>query len=369
MLGRLTDSFLKKCWSDEDVKRYVGDYVGTYLTYACNEDVREKSASGGTTTALLIHGLKNNDFDGAVVCKAVIRGGKVRAEFCIATTEQEVLSARGSKYVETNFLKEVLPLCREFEGRLAVVGLPCDITALSRRCMKEAVLSDKVVLTIALVCGHNSRTQLIDHVSKKLELEAGKELVDYRFRVGHWRGRIEAEFDDGSVLTKPTKVFNDYQNLFFFCERKCMACNDHYGYNADVSVGDIWLFRLKVNPIKHTAVITRNSAGEDMYNSVIESGAVRSSDIDVRSIMDGQSRIGPSHYNVSARYKVGKLLGIKLKDNDPIRVSWYSYLNAMITLLNIRMSEKQWGQKLIFSMPRSVLKFYLYFKKGLESLK
>lgn len=148
-----------------------------------------------------------------------------------------------------------------------------------------------------------------------------------------------------------------------------MACHDHYGYVADISVGDVWLFRLKDDPIKHTGVITRTGRGQSAYDAAFDSGKVQASALDVRDIMDGQARIAPSHYNVSARCKAGRLLGIKLKDNVHMPVSWHAYLNALITLANMRLSEKEWGRRLIFATPRQFLKVYLYLKKALESLK
>lgn len=369
MLGKITDHLLKKTWSDQDVQRYVGTYRNAYLTYAQNEQTRIRAASGGTTSAMLIHGLEAGDFDGAVVCHTVVKDNKVRAHFAIATTVEQILQAQGSKYVETAFLREVLPLIRTFDGRVAVVGLPCDITALKRRCLKEPDLAKKVRLTFALVCGHNSRTELIDAVTARLVREAGQPLVDYRFSVGHWRGRLEAEFANGAVLTKPSKYFKDYQNLFFFSERKCMACHDHYGYDADLSMGDVWLFRLKEDPIKHTGVISRTEAGQTAFDRAFAAGIVRASSLDIREIMDGQSRIGPFHYNVSARYRAGRLVGFKLKDSVQQSVSWHAYLDALLTLVNLRVSETAWGRKLILALPRPILKAYLYFKKGLESLK
>ena len=369
MLGKLVDRALKKEWTDEHVLRYVGKYKSAHLTHAADLEIRQKAASGGVTSALLIHGLSAGFFDGAVICKTIILDGKVRACFEIATTSDHVLAARGSKYVETRFLKEVLPLIRAFDGRVAVVGLPCDITALRHRCEKEPTLSEKVVLTVALVCGHNSRTELIDEISSQLEREAGQKLKDYRFSVGHWRGRLEADFENDTTISKPSKFFKDYQNNFFFCERKCMACTDHYGYHADISVGDVWLFRLKQEPIKHSGLIVRTGVGEKIFKSILEAGRIISHSLDIRDIMDGQSRIGPAHFNVSARVRAGRFFGLKLKDTVNEPVTWHAYVNAFITIANMRLTERTWGQKLIFVMPRSILKVGLYFKKALESLR
>jgi coenzyme F420-reducing hydrogenase beta subunit len=167
----------------------------------------------------------------------------------------------------------------------------------------------------------------------------------------------------------PTARFNHYQNLFFFCEKKCLACHDHYGYDADISVGDVWLFRLKDDPIKHTGMIIRTSKGGGVFDLVVSAGGISSEPLDVRIIMDGQSRIGPSHYNVSARVKAGRHFGIRLKDNVKERVKWHHLLNAYLSIANMRLSESSTGQAIIFGTPRSIVKFYLYVKKTLETLR
>ncbi|MFP4602010.1 MAG: Coenzyme F420 hydrogenase/dehydrogenase, beta subunit C-terminal domain [Halochromatium sp.] len=369
MLGVFIDRCFKKSWSQEDIERYVGPHRKAYLTHATDLALREKAASGGSASAILIDGLKRGCFDGAVVCKATIENGKVRARFSIATSVEEILAARGSKYVETRFLREVLPLIRDFDGRVAVVGLPCDITALRNRSSKEPELARKLVLTLALFCGHNSRTNLIDSITARIERETGEAIAHYRFSVGHWRGHLEAELTNGRVVQKPSKVFKDFQNLFFFCERKCLACHDHFGYASDLTLGDIWLFRLKADPIKHTAIITRTQAGENAFDGAVRAGNLQATEIDIRDVLDGQARIAPSHYNVSARAKAGRWLGVKLPDPVNERVKWHAYLNAFISISAVRLSEKNWGQNLIFATPRPLLKVFLYLKKGLESFK
>lgn len=367
--GSALDRFLKKRWSPSDIDRYVGTYREAWLTHATDGAIRERAASGGTTSAVLIEGLRQGLFDGAVVCAAAVEDGKVRPRFQIATEPAHILEARGSKYVESRFLPSVLPLLRAFQGRVAVVGLPCDIAALRQRAQSDPALAAKLAVTIALVCGHNSRTPLIDAVTARLEKQAGQPLRAYRFRIGHWRGHLEAEFADGSLLRKPTKMFNDYQNMFFFCERKCLSCHDHYGYAADLTMGDIWLFRLKADPIKHTAVITRTAAGQALFDAATAAGAVAASGLDIRDIMDGQARIGPAHYNVTARTRAGRWLGLRIPDRVQAEVTWHDQLNALWTLANVRLSESPWGRRLIFAMPRPVIRALLYLKKGLESVK
>ena len=362
----LVDSALRKKWSSIDVNNFVGDYRYCRLTYSLDVELRQNAASGGSLTQMLIDGLENNVIDGALVCRTVIIDNKIRPKFYIAQSKEELFNSQGSKYVETRFVKEAIPLIKNFDGRLAVVGLPCDISITKRLMLKDIKLNNKIKVLFALVCGHNSKYDLIDKISEKIESKFNKKIKKYFFRVGHWRGKIKIIFEDDTVQYLPSSYFNDYQNLFFFSEKKCLACYDHYGYDADISVGDIWSYYLKNNPIKHTALIIKNDRGNEYFNKC--STNLYQKKIIIDEILDGQSRIGPFHYNLTARAKVGKLFNIKLVDRVNAKVTFWHLLDSFITLLNFKLSSNSFGKKIIFFIPRKILKFYLYIKKGLESI-
>ncbi|MET0067233.1 MAG: Coenzyme F420 hydrogenase/dehydrogenase, beta subunit C-terminal domain [Candidatus Thiodiazotropha sp.] len=359
---------MKKTWSDSRIGQLLGDYRALHHAYAKDPDTRTNAASGGVGSALTIGLLQAGEIDGVLVCTARVEEHRVRARFTIATRAEEILAAQGSKYVETAFMKEALPLIREFSGRVAVFGLPCDIGNLSRWMAKDAQLADKVRLKIALVCGHNSRTQLIDRITHKLEQQAGSPLTAYRFRRGHWRGQLEAGFANGSRISKSFSYFSLYQNLFFFSEKKCLACHDHFGYHADISLGDVWAYRFKDDPIKKTGVIIRSEAGQRLWDAAQGQALIEASPLSVHDILDGQARAAPYHYNVSARSRVAPLLGYKLPDTLGCRVSWHEWLTAWMAMSNMRWSESPRWRDWIFKLPRPLLKLYLYFRKGLESL-
>lgn len=369
MLGNLIDRIGRKHWSDEEVRKYVGPSIQAWLSHAADPALRIRSASGGAITALLADWLAAGEIDGALVCKGVVVDGKVRARMAIATSMEELLEAQTSKYVETPFLKEALPLIRAFEGRLAVTALPCDVTALKRWCEKDPTLASKVQMTIGLVCGHNSRTALIDEITSQLESQAGARLCAYTFRRGAWRGWLEAEFEGGGKITRKTGFFNDYQNLYFFSQKKCVACSDHFAYKADVVAGDVWLYRLRDDEVKRTGLFSRSKAGHESVMRSLARGALVAEPLSVRDILDGQSRVAPYHYNVTARHRAGRLLGVKIKDtvNEPVK--WHAWLAAWITLFNIKWSEHPKYSRLVFKVPRRVMKAYLYVLKGLETLR
>ena len=358
---------LRKRWSPENIQKYIGSFERSWFAYAASESIRENAASGGVITALLAFLLKEGDIDGVLVCKSIVADGKVRPHFFIATNEQELLSTQGSKYIAVDFNQDALPILRSFTGKLAVVALPCDTTHLRHACETDPNLKEKIALVITLFCGHNSRPELTDMITRKLS-KGERVLKDFHYRQGHWRGSIMAEFEDGGKVEKPFSYFSLYQNLYFFCQQKCHHCNDHTGYNSDLSAGDIWSLRMKADPIKHNAVITRTPMGDAAFQKALDAGVIFADAEPIDEICEGQARTMPFHYNISARAKAGRLLKIKIKDSIGEKVRWNDFIVAWMSLFNERLSRSSGGQNLIRRTPRFFLKLYLYVMKGLESI-
>lgn len=357
----------RKKWSAEKIHRYIGHFSGSYFAYAGEEAIRLQAASGGVATALLVWALAERLIDGALVCRSVVHEGQVRAEFFIAEDKPALLSAQGSKYMAVDFVRDGLPLVRGYTGKLALSLLPCDTSALRRAMAQDESLAAKIGLVITLFCGHNSEPELTDLVVRRLAPQ-GARLSNFRYRQGHWRGRLHAEFEDGQSVEKPFSFFSDYQNLYFFCQRKCHVCYDHSGYGGDISVGDIWSARMKNEPIKYSAVIVRTDAGKTAFGGALNAGALIAREEPIEALCAGQARSLPFHYNVSARAKAGKFLGLRIRDAVYIRVRWNDFLAAWMALANEKLSRTARGQKMIARIPRFILKIGLYVMKGLESI-
>ncbi len=367
MIKRLRQAIWHKSFTPDQLRRYVGEFEQCYFTYAADEAVRANAASGGSVSALLIYLLESGQIDGALVCQTALHDGKPRPEFAIARTRDEIMAAQGSKYAAVYFSNDALPLIEAFDGRLAVVALPCDATILGRTRARNAALDAKIALVITLFCGHNSEPVLTDAIVDRLGRGRGP-LTDYRWRTGHWRGNLEATFADGTQIVRPFETFSDYRNLYFFAQPKCHHCFDHFGYHCDISAGDIWSPRMKANPIKHTALIARTPAGNALIAAALGDGALVGSQEPVDEIANGQARTAPFHYNVTSRARVGRLFGVRIKDRTDARVRPVDYAIAFIALLNERASRTRIGRAVILRAPRPVIRLYLYLLKGLESL-
>ncbi|NPV57323.1 MAG: hypothetical protein HPY76_11725 [Anaerolineae bacterium] len=363
----LFDRLLRKTWTEEQINKYIGVFKRCYFTYATDTSLRERSASGGSVTAMLAYMLQNKMIGGAVVVRSVVQeGNKVRPEFFIAQTVEELKSAQGSKYSAVYFSSQAIPLIKDFGRPVAVVALPCDTRILRQAMRHDLALQQNVKLIITLFCGHNSEPELTDHVVKKLQPD-DHPLVEYLYRIGHWRGQLQATYEGNQVVTKPFTYFSNYQNLFFFAQRKCHHCYDHTGYYGDISAGDIWSLRMKNEPIKHTAIITRSAVGDQLVAEMFEKGILTGQEASISEVCDGQARILPAHYNISARSKLNWLTKERIKDPVKEKVRLHDYIVAALNLFNERLSRTTRGRKIIFATPKPLIRLYLVFIKFLES--
>jgi len=368
-LSAKLEKLISKRFSESEINEMLGDAKHACLSYSANETIRKNAASGGAVTGLLIELLKKKTIVGALVCDTVMKGGKVRASYSIASTPEEVIRASGSKYVQSSFAKEALPLIENHSGPLAIVGLPCDITLLKHKSKKNPKLAKNIALTIALLCGHISKSELIDATTARLAKKKRAELTNYTFRKGHWRGELEAKFSDSSTERRPFSYFSVYQNLYFFSASKCLYCMDHFGYDADISVGDVWSYDLKEKNIKASGILVKTKRGAEIVDEILFGEAFHTEKIDPAKIVEGQKRSAPFHYNISARHKASRFFSTKIPDKLDKKVKWHEFLCAAIVLFNYHWSKSERYSKWIFRSPKPFMKLYLYLFKALESLK
>lgn len=367
-LAELFDRLLKKRYSAEQINNYIGTYQTVYFGHARDHLVRSNASSGGAVTAILASLLLSGEVDAALVCDLTVQAGRARPVFRLAHTLDELIVAQGSKYITTPFSSEAMALLRAYQGRLAVVCLPCDANLLARVRKNEPELDAKIHCVITLFCGHLSSPALTDLLSDKLRPEAEAELVAFRHRSGHWRGRLTAEYHGGELHSKKFAAFSKYQNLYYFCETKCLHCHDHVGYASDIAVGDIWLQRMKKDPIKHSAILVKTARGAKCLKQALEAGQISLEERPIEDLIDAQSRSFKIHYNVSARAKAGKKLGLKIEDTVHEKVRWHDELTARIILQNYLLTQSAEGRAKVAGMSSKRLTLQLYLLKLLEVL-
>ncbi len=200
----------------------LGTNRGVHMSQSASESAREQGQYGGTVSALLMHGLEDGSIDGAILAGKSERYSLL-PEPVLARTPGDVLDCTGSKYTACPSLKILGRALNESE-KLAVVGRPCQVTALRKRIMCEPEISERIALVIGLFCMWSLEyKELVSHLAGKMDVKKARRMdIPYnRFVVWSEDGAADLEYEPVKELRRKT----------------CDICFDFTSELADVSVG------------------------------------------------------------------------------------------------------------------------------------
>lgn len=357
---------------DETIlEEYLGKLVSQHIGYSNDFEVRKSAASGGIVSEFLIYLLDNKFIDGALVSRLKMQNNKITPEVFIAKTRKQILDARTSIYFSFPLMQH-FDLVRNFEGKLAVVGLPCQISSIENICEQDKKLDDKITCKIGLFCGHASNKKLLELYLQKKHIEEN-DIVKFIFRKGIWRGKTHIHLRNDEIKVYPFQDYSIYQNLFICSDKKCMHCSDHTAESSDISIGDVWDYKFKKLNIKHSLLLVRNEQCQKVIDTMIENSKLTLNPISKTDVFIAQKRSLIFHKNVNARSKVGKYIGfnIKYNPNTLIKIRLNDLIAALIILINVKLStDERFSKKfnkIIFKLPKPILFCYLVVFKFLTN--
>lgn len=236
----------KVCYKfDEDVKITTKEqlsYTDFYSAWS-NDDAIVKDTTSGGIGDLLAHELLKEDYK---VVGCAYNDELARAEHRIATTEEELIPFRGSKYIQSytfEALKEVVKNCRQ--EKYAVFGTPCQIYALSK--IAEMKKCRDNFFFVDLYCHGCPSLLAWQKYQKYIKEKVGAdsfEKVEFRSKTLGW-GAFSVSF-----YNKGKRIFNSSRNLhgfyeLFFCDQVlndgCHECQLRGTHEyTDIRLGDFW---------------------------------------------------------------------------------------------------------------------------------
>jgi coenzyme F420 hydrogenase subunit beta len=218
----------------------------TFIGYAKDRRIREIGSSGGVITSLLIYLMKKRIIDGAVVC----RMDGLDARLFIAKDEREIIESAQSKYVDLD-LKEIIKEVKSYKGKLAVVGVPCQLKIFKR--LRE--FNKKVVYWFGLYCGCGLKKEGIRALLRKMGVKE-EDIKRVEYRAGKGYGGFKVTLRNGKTKFVSKDAFNYLFTLYM--PEKCLPCRDFFNEYSDISFGDCWFKK------KHTSILVRNEKGIDL---------------------------------------------------------------------------------------------------------
>ena len=210
-------------------KPYDGSPLGNFtriLAARAGDAVSGQFQGGGTVTALVTYALTHKIADGAVLTGA--EGIAPVARF--VTEPKEVAGQAGSKFIAAPTLSALNRAIQKGAQKIAVVGTPCQMTALAQMRMnplEQEDFTDPIALTIGLFCNW-----ALDHRTLTAYLSE-------RMNVSDITG-MDIPPPPAEVLTVKTKEGEKrfpLKEVRHLIPNSCFICPDMTAEWSDVSVG------------------------------------------------------------------------------------------------------------------------------------
>lgn len=204
---------------------------------------------GGVVTALLIKGLKEGVFDAVIVVK---RTEGYNAQTISTDNTDEILAAKGTKYLKVNVLPKLRELAEQGKRKIALTCTPCQAKAVRKieQHLKQQFPNLEITI-IGLFCFEAfDAVKLKDEVKRILKVDLDKaERTEIR------KGKFNVHIDGQEFSCK-------IRDLAKAAEKGCQLCGDFTAQSADVAVGSVG------SEAGFSTVIVRSAKGKEMLKGL-----------------------------------------------------------------------------------------------------
>jgi coenzyme F420 hydrogenase subunit beta len=265
-----------------DCDSFHGVCLSAYIGHACDPEIRQKSQSGGATTALLAYLLDSKQIDGAIVNRFCAQ--TKRPEVIFATSRDELVQAAGSYYCQSSVVQA---LFEHQKRRSAAVVLGCQAESLAL--LRHTIHGFKAPeFVLGLICAGQYSSHYIDRLIDLSRSDAGG-VSCVRFRdksAGGWPGNVKVYASSGDcVLDKSHRhrlkpIYEAY---------RCLLCFDQMNSHSDIVLGDPWGVPRDDNISGNTVLIARTSKGQHVIENAVAHGYIQATSLPVAKLLQGQS--------------------------------------------------------------------------------
>lgn len=292
----------------------IGKYIQISAGYCTDGQIYENATSGGIVTAIASYMLKKGCVKGVVTTRTIYTGQGPRSQTFIATNEEELCKAQGSKYCPTPALS-IMDDVIAWDGPLAFIGTPCQIAGMRLLQARNQDLSQKIKICIGIFCGgYRDLRETTTLIRRSGFME--RDIVEFRYRYGGQPGYMLIVDGKGK---RHTMAYPDYSRRTGYIKHKrCRLCVDATAELADISCGDGWLERLnRDSNRKWSLIIVRSNFAKNLITSMVECGSIVQQPVTLQELIVAQAGNLDSKKNrYLAKMRLYKMLGSQVPYYD-----------------------------------------------------
>jgi len=263
------------------------NFIKGSICYSSDIELRKQSSSGGYITSLLVELIKRKEIDGVITLKNS-NENLLEYEGCLITNFSDLLNTKGSKYHPVSVC-EGLKYITDIEGKFVFVGKPCDIYAAKLLGKKNSKLKGKIILFISIFCNHTPCRDQLLKLLKDIKINS-TDIQKIYYRGNGWPGEFKIIGKNEQILFSDT-----YRNIWdnYFCDfipTVCQLCDDPFGNESDISVGDAWGYKDESN-LGYSAVFLNTQQGIVYHNLGLQNDIIIEKETIISTILNGQESL------------------------------------------------------------------------------
>ncbi len=335
----------------------LGYYRKGFIARSTNQNRLDNSASGGVVSELIHYLFENKQIDGVL---ALQPGGANPIDYnCfIAGSYDEWDGSQGSHYFPIPVMTALEQIMIGKFRNVAIIGIPCQITALRLAQKRMKKLERRIFCTIGGFCGGTTTFKLIDYLESRLDPTDIKQVASIRFRAGKWPGNIKVKLRDGRErwLDGIERDFQSYTTML----PACLYCADHFNELADISVGDPWLQDIiDRDDGGYSIAIGRTEHGLGLLSELINESRISVETITAERMV--RSQRGPMDYKkrgLKPRIALKALFPAKIPRIEGarlIKTDILDYINAFVLLVLLRITRLRLYWKIVKKLPSNIV--------------
>jgi len=283
-----------------------GHYRNIYKGYSCNKKIRFRSSSGGSLTAVAAYLLDKKIVDGVVH----MGDGNLplRYNLVLSKTIDELVECAGSKYIVSDYLKNIRKIFKENIGTFAFIGKPCDISAVKQLFKYDEILRGRIKIYLSFFCAGLPTYKAFNRIVEKFIIRK-EDITEIKFRGNGWPGVFKIRTLQGKeYILSYEEAWGKF--LGRDVHLRCKLCPDGVGKLADISFGDAW--NIKDNAPDFTEkpgmniIISRSDLGDEIINDAVDNNFIFTKQYSVEKL-----NIIQKYQYTRQLYLFGRLQGFK----------------------------------------------------------
>lgn len=294
----------------------IGYYLSLYAGHVIEGNYRENASSGGMGTWIFKELFDNNLIDGVIHVKQTKNtDNSLLFHYDISRSIEEIKEGSKTKYYPVE-LSKVLKLVKQIPGRYAIIGIPSFIMAIRLLAEKDAIIKERIVFTVGLICGHQKSSKFAEALAWQVGIKPGDLInIDFRKKIPNRTSNNYGVEMTGLINGQMVNIVKPIEELLgqdwgqgFFKTLASDFTDDVMNETADITLGDAWLPEYIEDTNGNNIIIVRNSIIDNIIKKGIETNRLKLDKVDKETIFLSQiSHYRHTHDELSYRlYKKDK---------------------------------------------------------------